>query len=104
MSPDVCFAKKTSPDVHFAKNTTLDVHFAEKCLWDKFKRLITLLLEDNLNTREYIHIEDEIAEGGLTDDEIVDAILNANKEKEEEPMADEIEIAPILEKVTEGRI
>jgi len=41
-----------------------------------------------------------MAEGGLTDDEIVDIILNANKEKEEEPIADEIEFMPVLEKVS----
>ena len=40
-----------------------------------------------------------MAESGLTDDEIVGAILNANKEKEEESIADEIELTPILEKV-----
>jgi hypothetical protein len=67
---------------------------------EELERLITLLPEGNLNAREYIHIEDEIAEGGLTDDEIVDTILNANKEKEEEPMADEFEFTPVLEKVS----
>jgi hypothetical protein len=48
--------------------------------------------------QEYIHIEDETAEGGLTDDEIVNAILNANKD--EEPMADETEVIPVLKKVS----
>src|SRR3989337_2224660 len=39
-----------------------------------------------------------MAEGRLTDDEIVDAILNTNKE--EEPITDEIEFTPVLEKVS----
>ena len=29
-----------------------------------------------------INIEDEIAEGALTDDEIIDVVLNADKEEE----------------------
>ncbi|CAG8689670.1 9908_t:CDS:2, partial [Funneliformis mosseae] len=55
---------------------------------EELERLITLFLED------------EIAEGGLIDDKIIDTILNANKEKEKEPMADKIEIAPVLKKVS----
>ncbi len=39
-----------------------------------------------------------MAEGGLTDDEIIDAVLNANKK--EEPIIDEIEFTLILEKVS----
>lgn len=38
-------------------------------------------------------------EGGLTDEEIIDAILNANKE-EENVADDEIDLTPILEKVS----
>jgi len=65
---------------------------------EELERLIALFPEGDLNAREYIHIEDEMAEGGLTDDEIVDAVLNANKE--EEPITDEIEFTPVLEKVS----
>ncbi|CAB4397028.1 unnamed protein product [Rhizophagus irregularis] len=66
---------------------------------EELERLIALLSEGDLNAREYIDIEDEMAEGGLTDDEIVDTILNADKE--EEPVVDEIdEMIPELEKVS----
>ncbi|CAG8745784.1 3193_t:CDS:1, partial [Funneliformis mosseae] len=50
----------------------------------------------DLNAYEYIHIKDEIPEGGLTDYEIVNIVLNTNKEGEN---MDEIEFIPILEKV-----
>ncbi|CAB4425968.1 unnamed protein product [Rhizophagus irregularis] len=66
---------------------------------EELEKLIALLPESDLNAQEYINIEDEMAEGGLTDDEIIDAILNANKE--EEPIADGIdEIILVLEKVS----
>ncbi|CAB4388719.1 unnamed protein product [Rhizophagus irregularis] len=66
---------------------------------EELERLIALLPEGDLNAREYIDIEDEMAEGGLTDDEIVDTILNADKD--EEPVVDEIdEMIPELEKVS----
>src|SRR5688572_247044 len=42
-------------------------------------------------------LDDEIPEGGLTDREIIDAILNKNKE---EDMADEDEFSPISEKIS----
>src|SRR2546421_7716684 len=44
--------------------------------------LISQIPKSDLNAHEYIHIEDEIPEGGLTDNEIIDAILNADKEEE----------------------
>ncbi|CAB4430574.1 unnamed protein product [Rhizophagus irregularis] len=66
---------------------------------EELEKLIALLPKSDLNAQEYINIEDEMAEGGLTDDEIIDAILNANKE--EEPIADGIdEIILVLEKVS----
>ena len=46
---------------------------------EELERLISLLPIGDLNAREYIHIEDEMEEGGLTDEEIIDAVLNANK-------------------------
>jgi hypothetical protein len=49
--------------------------------------------------REYINIEDEMAaEGALTDDEIIDAVLNADKE--EEIIINDDEFVPIFEKVS----
>ncbi|CAI2180986.1 11289_t:CDS:1, partial [Funneliformis geosporum] len=39
-----------------------------------------------------------MAEGRLTDDKIVDTVLNVNKE--EEPITDEIEFTSVLEKVS----
>ncbi|PKC73358.1 hypothetical protein RhiirA1_389013 [Rhizophagus irregularis] len=72
------------------------------CLNDKDKELeksIVLFPEGNLNAQEYIHIKDKMSEEKLTDDEIIDAILNANKE--EKPIADGIdEIIPVLEKIS----
>ncbi|CAB4495180.1 unnamed protein product [Rhizophagus irregularis] len=69
---------------------------------DKDKELeksIVLFPEGNLNAQEYIHIKDKMSEEKLTDDEIIDAILNANKE--EKPIADGIdEIIPVLEKIS----
>ncbi|CAB5391817.1 unnamed protein product [Rhizophagus irregularis] len=66
----------------------------------ELENLIAFLPEgDHLNAREYINIEDEIAEGALTDDEIIDAILNADKE--EEIVVEENESMPIImEKVS----
>jgi hypothetical protein len=60
--------------------------------------LISQLPEGDLDAYDYLHIEDEMSEGGLTDHEIVDAVLNADKE--EENLIDENEITPILEKVS----
>ncbi|CAB4485162.1 unnamed protein product [Rhizophagus irregularis] len=51
--------------------------------------------DSDLNAYEYLHVEDEMLEGGLTDFEIVDTIQNADKE--EEDMMDE---TPISEKVS----
>ncbi|CAG8552585.1 7722_t:CDS:2 [Funneliformis mosseae] len=65
---------------------------------EELERLISLLPKGDLNAREYIHIEDKAAEGGLTDDKIIDAILNVDRE--EEHVMDEIEFVPILEKVS----
>ena|SRR6266487_1933156 len=65
---------------------------------EELERLISLLPIGDLNAREYIHIEDKAAEGGLTDDEIIDAILNVDRE--EEHVMDEIEFVPVLEKVS----
>ncbi|RGB38759.1 hypothetical protein C1646_812449 [Rhizophagus diaphanus] len=71
--------------------------FEEKA---ELERLIALLPEgDHLDAREYINIEDEMAvEGALTDDEIMDAVLNADKEEEIVIIDDEF--VPILEKVS----
>lgn len=60
--------------------------------------LIFQLPQGDLDAYEYLHIDDEIPEGGLTDREIIDAILNINKE--EEHIMDEDDSAPILEKVS----
>ena len=65
---------------------------------EKLERLIAFFSEGDLNIQEYIHIEDEITEGGLTNDEIVDVVLNANKK--EEPITNEIEFTSVLEKVS----
>jgi hypothetical protein len=59
--------------------------------------LISQLPRSDLNAHEYIHIEDEMPEGGLTDEEIVDTIRNANKEEE---CLDETDFIPILQKVS----
>ncbi|GES88099.1 tigger transposable element-derived protein 6-like [Rhizophagus clarus] len=66
----------------------------------ELERLIALLPEgDHLDAREYINIEDEMAaKGALTDDEIIDAVLNADKE--EEMVINNDEFVPILEKVS----
>ncbi|CAB5331416.1 unnamed protein product [Rhizophagus irregularis] len=66
----------------------------------ELERLIALLPEgDHLDAREYINIEDEMAaEGALTDEEIIDAVLNADKE--EEIVINDDEFVPILEKVS----
>ena len=66
---------------------------------EELRRLIALLPKGDLDAKEYIHIEDEMEEGGLTDEEIIDAVLNANKE--EKNMADDkTDLTPILEKVS----
>ena len=49
---------------------------------EELERLIALFPEGDLNVREYIHIKDEKAKGGLINDKIVDAILNINKKEE----------------------
>ncbi|GES78030.1 tigger transposable element-derived protein 6-like [Rhizophagus clarus] len=54
--------------------------------------------DSDLSVYEYLHIEDEMLEGRLTDFEMVDTIQNANKE--EEDMSDKIEFMPTLEKVS----
>ncbi|CAB5360689.1 unnamed protein product [Rhizophagus irregularis] len=59
--------------------------------------LISQFSKSDLNAYEYLHIEDEIPEGGLTDHEIVDTIRNANRE--EENVVDEIELTHIMEKI-----
>ena len=63
--------------------------------------LLLQLPEKDLNAYEYIHIEDEMPEGRLTDDEIVDTVLNTNKEGEN---MDEIEFIPILEKLVQQKL
>ncbi|CAB5377698.1 unnamed protein product [Rhizophagus irregularis] len=60
--------------------------------------LISQFPKSDLNAYEYLHIEDEIPEGGLTDHEIVDTIRNANRE--EENVVDEIELTHIMEKIS----
>ncbi|GBC04797.1 hypothetical protein RclHR1_05880010 [Rhizophagus clarus] len=65
---------------------------------DKLEALIFQLLKSDLSVYKYLHIENKMPEGGLTDFEIVDTIQNANKE--EEDISDEIEFTPILEKVS----
>ncbi|CAB5186849.1 unnamed protein product [Rhizophagus irregularis] len=59
--------------------------------------LISQFSKSDLNAYEYLHIENEIPEGGLTDHEIVDTIRNANRE--EENVVDEIELTHIMEKI-----
>ncbi|CAI2180715.1 351_t:CDS:2 [Funneliformis geosporum] len=65
---------------------------------EELERLIFLLLKGDLNAQEYIYIEDKVAEGRLTDDKIIDAILNVNRK--EEHVIDEIEFVLVLEKVS----
>ncbi|UZO05934.1 uncharacterized protein OCT59_026272 [Rhizophagus irregularis] len=65
---------------------------------DELEALISQLPNNDLNTYEYLHVEDEMPKGGLTDFEIVDTIRNADKE--EEDMMDETEFTPISEKVS----
>ena len=60
--------------------------------------LISQLPKSNLDAHEYLHLEDEMPEGELTDREIIDAILNTDKE--EEHMTDEDESISILKKVS----
>ena len=61
---------------------------------DELEALISQLSKSDLSAYEYLHIEDEMPEGGLTDFEIIDTIRNANK-KEENIMNE----MPILKKV-----
>ncbi|CAB4395671.1 unnamed protein product [Rhizophagus irregularis] len=65
---------------------------------DELEALIFHLPNSDLNAYEYLHVEDEMPEGGLTDFEIVNTIRNADKE--EEDMMDETEFTPISEKVS----
>ncbi|GES75604.1 hypothetical protein GLOIN_2v1477797 [Rhizophagus clarus] len=65
---------------------------------NKLDMLIPQLPKGDLNAYEYIYIEDEIPEGGLTDGEIIDTVLNADRE--DEVIIDEIKFTPILEKVS----
>ncbi|CAB5335269.1 unnamed protein product [Rhizophagus irregularis] len=65
---------------------------------NELEMLISQLPKSDLNAYEYLHIEDEIPEGGLTDHEIVDTIRNANRE--EENVVDEIELTHIMEKIS----
>ncbi|CAG8574297.1 1594_t:CDS:1 [Funneliformis mosseae] len=46
---------------------------------NKLNILISQLPKSDLNAYEFIYIEDEILEDGLTDNEILDSILNSNK-------------------------
>ncbi|CAG8670605.1 10160_t:CDS:2, partial [Funneliformis mosseae] len=62
---------------------------------DKLTILIFQLLKSDLNAHEYLHLEDEMPKGGLTDHEIIDTILN-----EKEYMIDEDEFISILKKVS----
>ena len=66
---------------------------------DELDALISQLPKSDLNAHEYLHIEDEMSEGGLTDREIIDVVLNKNKE-EEYMLTDEDDTTPILEKVS----
>jgi hypothetical protein len=73
--------------------------FDEKEEEEELEKLITLLSEnDQLSAKEYINIEDEIVESALTDEEIINSVLNADKE--EEIARDKDEPEPILEKVS----
>ncbi|CAB5344386.1 unnamed protein product [Rhizophagus irregularis] len=65
---------------------------------EELDMLIAQLPKSNLNAYEYLHIEDEMPEGGLTDREIINTILNADNEKE--LLIDEDESLPVLEKVS----
>ena len=60
--------------------------------------LTSQLPKSNLDAHEYLHLKDEMPEGELTDREIIDAILNTDKE--EERITDEDESIPILEKIS----
>ena len=63
--------------------------------------LLLQLPEKDLNTYEYIHIEDETPESELTDDEIVDTVLNANKEGEN---MDKIEFILFWKKLVQKKL
>ncbi|CAI2187518.1 18878_t:CDS:2, partial [Funneliformis geosporum] len=59
----------------------------------------SVVSDSDINMREYIHIEDEMLEGRLTDEEIVDSVLNTNKEEEN---VDETEFMP--EKISPAKV
>ena len=65
---------------------------------DELAALISQLPKSDLPAHEFLHIEDKMPEGGLTDHEIIDAILNADKEAGH--IMDDDEFTPILEKVS----
>ncbi|CAB4446908.1 unnamed protein product [Rhizophagus irregularis] len=46
---------------------------------EKLDMLIAQLPKSDLNAYEYLYIDDEMPEGGLTDHEIINTILNADK-------------------------
>ncbi|CAI2167022.1 125_t:CDS:2 [Funneliformis geosporum] len=65
------------------------------------------MLDDNLILKDFNEDNEELerliallseTEGGLTNDEIVDTVLNLNKK--EESIADKIEFTPVLEKAS----
>ncbi|GBB83637.1 hypothetical protein RclHR1_10330007 [Rhizophagus clarus] len=64
---------------------------------NKFDMLIPQLSKSDLNAYEYIHIKNEIPEGGLTDKEIIDTILNADRK--DEVIINKIKFTPVLKKV-----
>ncbi|GBC05857.1 hypothetical protein RclHR1_06480007 [Rhizophagus clarus] len=65
---------------------------------NKLNMLILQLLKGDLNVYEYIYIENKIPEGRLTNGEIINTMLNADRE--DEVIIDEIEFMPVLEKVS----
>ncbi|CAG8587261.1 1233_t:CDS:2 [Funneliformis mosseae] len=54
--------------------------------------------DSDLNAHEFIHIEDEILKGRLTDNEILDYILNSDKDDDHIEL-DEIEFTVYLKLV-----
>lgn len=91
---ELCETKEREPHLSFFSLIS-EIEEEEK----ELGRLIALLPKGDLNAKEYIYIEDEMEEGGLTDEEIIDAVLNANKE-EENVVDDETDLTPVLEKVS----
>ncbi|CAI2171769.1 5595_t:CDS:2 [Funneliformis geosporum] len=63
---------------------------------DELNTLISQFSKGDLSAYEYLHIEDEILKGRLTEIEIINTILN----KEEDHITDEIDFIPILKKVS----